>query len=371
MEVQVAVFTDTYLPTVNGVTYTINAWAKQWNSEYGRMDVVYPGSSAHQPSTFEHPVPSIPFPFYEGYRMSVPWVPSTVRDADIVHVHSLATLGFSGGLLGTLKSLPVVASYHTPINEYSEYVVGDTQLAAPAKAALQVQERIALGLVDHVIVPSDDTREYLRDVIGTGTPISIISNGIDLSFFSCVTNPSFDWATSDRPVIGYTGRHGYEKCLELILQAVDRMEPSPKVVIGGDGPARQELESLAANLNIDVEFLGFLPRERLPEFYSSLDAFAFPSPIETEGLVAMEAIACGTPVVGADAGAIPETVREGESGYLFPPADPAKFANQLEHALENRERLSDGCLAMREEFGLDTTMMELESLYTRLLENVA
>lgn len=366
---QVAVFTDTYLPTVNGVSYTINTWARRWNDEHGRMNVVYPGDPDHEPASFEHPVPSLPFPFYEGYRMSVPWIPRAVRNADVVHVHSLATLGFAGDLLGMAKSLPVVASYHTPINEYSEYVVGETPLATPATKVLRLQERIALGLVDHVVVPSEDTRQYLRDVIGTNTPISVISNGIDLSFFDQVPDPSFEWAGADRPVVGYTGRHGHEKRLELILHAADQMEPSPKVVIGGDGPAREKLESRATSLDLDVEFLGFLHRERLPEFYSSLDVFAFPSPIETEGLVAMEAIACGTPVVGADTGAIPETVREGESGYLFPPTDRKAFADQLERAIENNETLSEGCVAMRDELGLETTMTDLKSLYTRLVED--
>lgn len=368
---QVAVFTDTYLPTVNGVTYTINAWAKRWNDAYGRMDVVYPGDDNYQPASFEHPVLSLPFPFYEGYRMSVPWIPKAVRGADVVHVHSLATLGFAGDLLGMGKSLPVVASYHTPINEYSEYVVGETRLAEPTTKILRLQERIALGLVDHVVVPSEDTREYLRDVIGTHTPISVISNGIDLNFFDHVPHPTFDWAAADRAVIGYTGRHGHEKRLDMIIQAAERMEPSPKVVLGGDGPAREELESRAASSDLDVEFLGFLPRERLPEFYSSLDVFAFPSPIETEGLVAMESIACGTPVVGANAGAIPETVKDGESGYLFSPTDSVAFARQLERAIENRERLSERCLSVRDKLGLDTTIAELESLYTQLVEDEA
>lgn len=369
MQVQVAVFTDTYLPTVNGVTYTINTWAENWNGEYGRMDVVYPGTDEYQPASYEHPVPSLPFPFYEGYRMSVPWVPSAVRTADVVHVHSLAALGLAGDLLGKTNSLPVVASYHTPLNEYTEYLVGETRLAAPARSLIRLQERIALGLVDHVVVPSDDTRTYLQEVLGTNTPISVISNGVDVSFFTRVPDPQFEWAAEARPVIGYTGRHGHEKRLELILQAAARMEGSPKVVLAGDGPARDELESLAAGLDVDVEFLGFLPRDRLPAFYSSLDVFAFPSPIETEGLVAMEAIACGTPVVGADAGAIPETVRKGQSGYLFPPGDTQTFADQLDRALENRRSLSDGAFAMRDQLSLDTTLADLESLYTGLVND--
>lgn len=367
MDSQVAVFTDTYLPTVNGVSYTIDTWAQRWNKSYGRMDVVYP-SAAYEPRAYEHPVPSLPFPYYEGYRASAPWIPSPVHNADLVHVHSLAVMGLMGYFLSSAKSCPLVASYHTPINEYSEYLVGDTSLTGPTRQLLRYQERVALGQTDHVVVPSADTKSYLRDVVGSRTPVSVISNGVDLTFFERVSSPAFQWCEGDRPVIGYTGRHGYEKELDLILRAVHQMDIEPKVVLSGDGPAREDLTALAAKLDVDAEFLGYLPRKRLPAFYSAVDVFAFPSPIETEGLVAMESIACGTPVVGADAGAIPETIRSGKSGYLFTPGDPDSFATEFRRALDAQASLSEDCLSIRSQFGLDRTLTELESLYTQLLE---
>ncbi|PSP70337.1 glycosyl transferase family 1, partial [Halobacteriales archaeon QH_9_66_26] len=81
MPPDVAAFTDTYLPTVNGATYTIRTWRERWLDRGGRMDVVYPGSS-HDPAVGEHPVGSLPFPFYEGFRLGAPTVPDAVRDAD-------------------------------------------------------------------------------------------------------------------------------------------------------------------------------------------------------------------------------------------------------------------------------------------------
>ncbi len=72
---------------------------------------------------------------------------------------------------------------------------------------------------------------------------------------------------------------------------------------------------------MDVRFLGFLERDELAAFYSALDVFAFPSPVETQGLVALEANACGTPVVGANAGALSNTIVAGETGYHFESGD--------------------------------------------------
>lgn len=368
MDPQVAVFTDTYLPTINGVSYTIDTWAQRWNESYGRMDVVYPSTAVYEPQAYEHSVPSLPFPCYEGYRASIPWIPTPVHNADIVHIHSLAVMGLMGYILSTVTSSPLIASYHTPINEYSEYLVGDSPLTGPIRQLLRYQERVSLDQADHVIVPSADTKSYLKDVVGSQTPVSVISNGVNLRFFEQVPSPSFEWSESNRPVIGYTGRHGYEKELDLILRAANQMNTNPKVVLGGDGPAQKELIRLANKLDVDAEFLGYLPRKRLPELYSAVDVFAFPSPIETEGLVAMESIACGTPVVGADTGAIPETVIPDKSGFLFTPGDQDSFAKELQRALDTRDSLSDCCLSMRSQFGLDRTLTELDSLYTRLLE---
>ena len=363
MSTHVAVFTDSYLPTVNGISYTIRSWAERWNREYGRMDVVYPGHPDYDPAETEHPIPATDFPFYEGYRAGVPWVPEAVRSPDIIHVHSLAPVGFVGALYGRLRGLPVVATYHTPVNKYAEYIVGESPLASPLQWGLQRQERIALALADQAVVPSTDTKTYLETTIGTGTPVTVLSNGIDLQRFPPDAKADFEWAETDRPIVGYTGRHGHEKNLPLLLDAAAEMTRDPLVVFGGDGPARDSLEQQAASLDIETRFLGFLPAERLPALYSAFDVFGFPSPIETEGRVAMEAIACGTPVVGADAGAIPDTVTDGVNGHLFASGDATAFASALERALDDQQSLQSGCLDTRSDFDISTTLEKLSRLY--------
>jgi hypothetical protein len=92
---RVAAFTDTYLPTVNGVTYTVKTWRDRWTDRGGRMDVVYPDSE-YDPATDEHPVSSVPFPFYDGFRVGLPQVPEAVDDADLVHAHTPFGIGIGG-----------------------------------------------------------------------------------------------------------------------------------------------------------------------------------------------------------------------------------------------------------------------------------
>jgi 1,2-diacylglycerol 3-alpha-glucosyltransferase len=142
----------------------------------------------------------------------------------------------------------------------------------------------------------------------------------------------------------------------------------PTDVFGGDGPAREGLMGRAEGLDADIRFLGFLDRGELAAFYTSLDAFLFPSPVETQGLVALEANACGTPVVGVDSGALAETVDSGETGHHFPRDDPEAFRDAIRRTLEARDRLSEICLARRDAISVEHAVDKLETVYRDAVE---
>jgi len=365
----VAVFTDTYLPTVNGVTYTVETWRDRWVDRGGRMDVVYPDSE-HVPGDGEYPVRSIAFPFYDGFRAGLPMVPRGAANVDVVHAHTPFSIGLGARRLATGEGVPLVASYHTPTAEYADYIA-DGRLAGIVEGAALRYERWFMNRADAVAVPSEPARAHLRDV-GVTAPIEIVPNGVDTDFF----RP--DEAAADafrerhglparpHPLVGYTGRHGYEKDLPDLVRAADGLDAT--VVFGGDGPARDDLEALADAVDVDARFLGFLDREELPAFYAALDVFAFPSPVETQGLVALEANACGTPVAGVDAGALAETVDEGETGYRAPAGDVPAFREAIERTLAEREGLAAACVDRRESVSVGHAVHRLETVYEALLD---
>jgi len=363
----VAVFTDTYLPTVNGVTYTVQTWRDRWVDRGGRMDVVYPASD-HEPDANEFPVRSLPFPFYDGFRAGLPTVPRGATDVDLVHAHTPFALGLGARRLARREDVPLVASYHTPTAEYANYVA-DGWLGDVVERAATGWERWYMNRVDAVVVPSAPARERLRDD-GVTAEIEVVPNGVDTDFFA----PDADAAAAFRdrhdlpegePLVGYTGRHGYEKRLSDLLRAAEGLDAT--VVLGGDGPARADLEELAETVDVDVRFLGFLDRADLPAFYASLDVFAFPSPVETQGLVALEANACGTPVAGVDAGALSETIQAGETGYKARAGDTGAFRDVIERTLADREDLHEHCLDHRAEIGVDHAVDRLEEVYEDVL----
>lgn len=363
----VAAFTDSYLPTVNGVTYTVSTWRDRWGARGGEMPVAFPRSD-YDTNENEYAVPSVRFPFYSGYRMALPRTPGDITglDADVVHAHTPFGLGLAGWRYARSHDLPLVASYHTPTAEYANYLVPDA-LTGVVRRASERWERWFFDRADLVLTPSERTRDHVWD-LGVDAAVEPLPNGVDVETFQPVDAEDFRQRYSlpaDEPLVGYTGRHGHEKQLFDLVEAADGLDAT--VVFGGDGPARDELEAEARKRDVDVRFLGFLDREDLPSFYSLLDVFAFPSPVETEGLVALEANACGTPVAGVNAGALKETVRDGETGYHYEPGDIDGFRRAIERALDERERLSENCLARREDISVDRAIDELAAIYQDLL----
>ncbi|MWG35840.1 glycosyltransferase [Halomarina oriensis] len=368
MRPDVAVFTDTYLPTVNGVTYTIQAWRDRWVGRGGRMPVVYP-RSAHDPAVDEYPVFSLPFPFYDGFRVGTPWIPKAVRDVDLVHSHTPFGIGLAGLALAKRRDLPFVASFHTPTSEYANYL-SNSALASVISSVADGYETRVLRRADRVVTPSPSAKRRLRER-GVDVPITVVPNGIDVERFSPGDGEAFrerHGLDLDGTVVGYIGRHGYEKRLQDVVTACERLDREVTVVFAGDGPARASLEARAEESPLDVRFLGFLERAEMPAFYTALDVFGHPSPVETEGLVALEANACGTPVVGVDAGGLADTVRDGETGVHYQPGDLDGFADGIERALADRERLHEACLVRRDETSVEHAVDRLESVYTEVLD---
>ncbi len=360
----VAAFTDTYLPTVNGVTYTVSTWRERWRARGGEMAVVYPRADGHVPDDGEHPVASLPFPFYEGFRLGLPRVPRGLGDVDVVHAHTPFSLGIAGRRLARRRDVPLVASYHTPTTEYVGYLTSRPVVLRRLTALSEGWERRFFDRAAVVTVPSEATREHLLASIGVDARVEVLPNGVDTGRFRPVETDGFrarHGLDGDRPLVGYTGRHGHEKRLEVLVDAAADLDAT--VVFGGDGPAREALERRAAEVGGDVRFTGFLDRETLPAFYAALDVFAFPSPVETQGIVALEAIACGTPVVAADRGALAETVEDGETGYHFSAGDVDDLVASVERALAERETLSARCLDRRESIGVDRAVDQLAELY--------
>lgn len=205
-------------------------------------------------------------------------------------------------------------------------------------------ERYALRHADYAIAGSAGAAAVWR-AKGYAGPLAIIPQfGIDPDFFS----PPPDRQDTTRGfVIGYVGRLVPEKGVDLLLEAAAGMDGGDwRLAIAGAGPERKRLEALAQHLAIGerVSFAGSLPSLRLPQFYRGLNALAIPSRrrpnwIEQFGRVAIEAMACGVPVVGSDCGELPQVI--GDAGLVFPEGSVEALRECLERLEHDRALRAD------------------------------
>ncbi|MBN2251404.1 MAG: glycosyltransferase [Candidatus Altiarchaeota archaeon] len=360
---KIGIFTDTYFPQINGVTFTIHLW-KEKLEELGHTVRIYYPSGKYAPKDGEYPFRSFEFRFYKGYRIAIPTdLMDKTEDLDIIHIHGLFSMAIAGMWVSRKRKIPRALTYHTPADEYIEYITRRDSLRKTLMRIYNMWEKQLLNSCDLVTCPSKVIRDRL---LAKGVKDAIVlSNGVDLGFFRPVDAEGFrdKYGIGDGRVIGFCGRMGYEKHVEDLIGIADEFDG--EILIAGNGPAEEHYRELGKE-KTNVRFLGFLERQELLEFYSALDVFIFPSVAETQGLVALESMACGKPIVGADALALKDTIVDGVNGYLYQSGDRRELLEKIDMAYENRETLSRNCIEYVKQHSVDRSMERLVELYQGL-----
>ena len=202
-----------------------------------------------------------------------------------------------------------------------------------------------------VVVTSRYSRRVACRVYGlSGERVRVVPEGVDTEFWNPDPAAASEGDADDAPSIVSVARQYPRKDTPTLLRAfalVRRERPGVRLRVVGGGPGLEHHRGLARRLGLgeEVRFLGTIPeREAVREEYRRADVFCLPSRQEGFGLAFLEAMACGLPVVGAAAGAVPEVVPEGRAGFLVPPVDPRSLANALLRLLGDRgtrRRLGD------------------------------
>ncbi len=358
----IGIFTDSYFPQVNGVVYTIAEWKKRLQ-EYHDIYIYYPKAEGYEPEKNEYPFRSFEFKFYKGYHVAFPTsLSEKARHLDICHIHALFTMGMAGMYVSKKFKLPRILTYHTPADDYINYITRKEPLRSTLMKFYNYWEKKLLNSCDMVTCPSNTIRNRLLE---KGVKeVTVLSNGVDVDFFHYVNPDKFKerFGIGDR-VLGYCGRFGYEKHLEDLIDLADSFDGD--IVLAGKGPAKEHYVELAKDKK-NVKFLGFLTREELREFYSSLDLFIFPSTAETQGLVALESMACKVPVVGANALALKDTIEDGVTGYLYESGNVQQLREMVDKAYGDRARLSKNCIRNVQQHSIDNTIKKLLEIYESL-----
>jgi len=308
--VRVLFVSDVYFPRVNGVSTSIATFRADLAAcgvETTLVAPCYPGAEEESgvvriPATA---VPGDPEDRRMRWRTLVRTLAGLAREGhDLVHVQTPFLAHYAGVRHARRVRIPCVATYHTYFEEYLHHYAPllPRALGRPLARAFT---RSQCREVDALIAPSEPLREVLLDY-GVTTPIHVLPTGLPADRFVPGDGKRFRALAGlpvDRPLLLYVGRVAHEKNIAFLLHAYARIRarvPQSMLVVAGEGPARAALVELASRLGLgkDVSFVGYLDRERtLADCYAAADAFVFASRTETQGLVLLEAMAQGVPVI--------------------------------------------------------------------------
>ena len=372
---KIAFFTETFLPKVDGIVTRLTKTVEHLVAGGDEVLVFCPeGAPDVYMGARVVGVPAMPLPLYPELKLALPR--PAVAEAldrfrpDLVHVVNPAVLGLGGIWLAKTKGYPLVASYHTHLPKYLEhYGMGMLEpLLWELLKAAHNQARLNLCTTTAMV-------QELREKGIQHT--DLWQRGVDTDLFrpehrnAAMRSRLLGGHTDSGNLLLYIGRLSAEKQIERIRPVLEAL-PNTRLALVGDGPHRQQLEAHFSGL--PATFVGYLAGQELASAYASGDAFVFPSSTETLGLVLLEAMAAGCPVVGANRGGIPDIVCDGENGCLYEPDGTDGGAASLTAAVQrllgnNQERqaLREAARREAERWGWAGATAQLRGFYAGLL----
>jgi glycosyltransferase involved in cell wall biosynthesis len=374
----IAIFSDSALPVLNGVSVSIDGLVRELRSRGHRVHVFtsrYPGHVDDDPNT--HRFRSVRTPWTMDYPLAVPPFYKYVREFrkerfDLVHTHTPFTVGFVGLRWAESHEIPIVSTYHTHYDKYAYYM--------PFAPKRYLRYKIAKHLnfyynrVGHVVTPSEAAKRWLLRH-SVRTPITVVPTGVPAPRMTDRAHARAELGFApERRVLLYAGRIAREKNLGVLLEAlalaVER-DPLLQLVLVGDGPARGELRVMARDLGVGdhVQFVGAVKRAEVDRYYAASDLFVFSSMTETQGLVVLEAMSYGLPAVAVQGGGAGEAVQDGHNGRLVR-NEAAAFAEAVLDAFSGETRYAAMSAAARQtgrDYSIPATTDRLLEVYGRVL----
>ena len=330
---------DVYFPRVNGVSTSIRTFREDLTTQGLATLLVapqYAGSAAAEAGIVRVSAASVPKD-PEDRRMRWGALTRTLDGLprgsfDLVHIHTPFMAHYAGVRAARRAGVPCVATYHTFFEEYLHHYVPALPRALGRSAARHFT-RSQCAAVQALIAPSEPMRAVLSDY-GVTTPIHVLPTGLPADRFGAGDGAAFRALAGIEPhrtLVTYIGRVAHEKNIGFLVQMFRRVlaqRPEALLVIAGEGPARAGLREQVAALGLSahVYFAGYLERDgALLDCYAAADAFVFASRTETQGLVLLEAMAQGAPIVStAELGT--RSILLPGSGALVVAEDEAAFA---------------------------------------------
>ncbi len=355
---KIAIFSDSFYPHLGGLEDSVALMAQSLGERGHLVDIYVPSIDQDKeiylgPNVSICRFPSVTIPNSLPVRLALPlglgFFFLRRNRPDIIHTHTMVSLGLESVVASRLLKIPLVGTNHTITSELSLYwpsILKKLAFVASYYDAWFYNRGELLTAPSSVVAKAMSRFGFCK-------PNCVISNPIDTKTFSLPflskEEIKKDFVFTGKPVITFAGRFSPEKRVEVILMAtacIKKEIPNIVLALAGCGFEEEGWRRLAKNLEIqeNIVFTGQLSKPDLAKLFHATDVFVITSPLETQSMVTLQAMACGLPVVGVKSRALPEYVIEGETGYLVPVDDHKALAGKVIKLLNDS--------ALRDQFGL-------------------
>lgn len=302
----IGLFTDTYFPQVSGVSTSIKSLRDELVRQ-GHFVVIFTTTDPHASDIEEGAIvrlPSIPFVSFDERRIAYSGFDKALKIArryklNVIHTHTEFSLGLTGLYVAGRLKIPVIHTYHTLYEKYTHYILDGDLIQAKHVGTLT---RLFCEQVDGIVAPSKMTMEKLRDY-GIKNEIRIIPTGVKIpeqnSLKIMEMKDYFEVQPQEKLFLSLS-RLSKEKSIDKVIDAFEQISekiPTSRLLIVGDGPARDELKAQALNKKANIQFIGEVPYSEVPSYYQLCDLYLNASESETQGLTYLEAFANCLPII--------------------------------------------------------------------------
>lgn len=378
---RIAIFSNTYKPTISGVVTSINMFRQglmQTGHEVHLFVPEYQDYQDKEPYIFRYPALDLPKGLDLDLSLALPFNRSilpTIRGIKPALIHTQHPF-MMGGLAATLAEdleLPLVFTFHT---RYIEHIKSYVPLVSDL-AEVVAEEFISryLNRCSHIIAPTASIRDFIQQSYDLDIPVTVVPTPLDLSQYQHLEPERIrtNLEVTEASVLLFVGRLAPEKNLDFLLRAFARIvnvRPQTRLLLVGQGPYKDTLQKMTRKMDLgqQVIFTGSLPHTEIPHFAAAADLFVFPSLTDTQGLVLTEAMAAGTPVVAVEAPGPVDVLAEG--GGILVPADEEDFAEAVLTLLDDearRQAMAETALQVVQRYAIPETTQRLLDVYEAVI----
>ena len=376
---KIGLFTDAYFPQVNGVATTVEELKNSLIKREHKVSVItsqYPKYKDKDKNVlrlrsvklWNNPELRVSYMFPDRILQRV-----LRLNVDLIHGFSGGAIPSLGLTLAKIKRKPYVFTYNTRWNKYTHYILNG-KIIRPK--AMERMVRIYCNVCDHIIAPAQYVKEELIS-FGVKKPITVIPNGINTNKFKPAKSNDLKkqmGLKKNDQVILCVARLAKEKSLDFLIKSFSefsKTNPNVYFAIAGDGPEKENLEKLIKSLKIKnkIHMLGCVKYDDIPQVYNGADVFVFASQTETEGMVVLEAMSSGLPVLVVKDRVFEQFIEHRKDGILVE-KDETEFSQNLDKLLKDEElRATIGANARikAEQFSLDEVAKKFDNLYKQLV----